>query len=108
MSVLRNALCVLTVFFAQSSAKAKRLPALFALMLLVAACSTTKRAESPEVITGSEDYVSIRAGVWANPGTLATYHCSTYGKEAVLTSQLVLETGITGATRSYVYNFACQ
>jgi hypothetical protein len=76
--------------------------------LLLAGCAITTRAEEPSIITGSAEGVSIRAGVWANPGPLAEQHCAKYDKTAALLGQQVLETGSTGAPRSYIYQFACQ
>jgi hypothetical protein len=82
---------------------------ILALVLLsLAGCAIIKKAEEPSIITGSSKAVSIRAGVWANPGPLAESHCARYDKETVLVGQQVLETGSTGSPRSYTYQFSCQ
>ncbi len=65
------------------------------LALSLAGC--TPPAYKSEIITGTEDGVSIKAGHYANPGPDASEHCGQYGKQAVLTSR-----------SGDIYQFACQ
>lgn len=54
-----------------------------------------------EVVSGTEDAVSVKAGKDANPGPLAEEHCDKFGKEAVLHDVELL-------LFSSVYRFSCE
>ena len=56
----------------------------------------------PQVIAGGETTVSIRAGKWRSPITLASTYCDQYGRKAVEVSHGVI--GYDEAFALYVYD----
>ncbi len=58
--------------------------------------------DSPKVISGGETTVSIQAGKWRNPISLADSYCAKYGRNAVEVSHGVF--GYNESSTLYVYD----
>ncbi len=76
---------------------------LITISLLLADCGIAAMYQA-EIISGNQDGVSIKSGERANPGTLASEHCATYGKKAVLTRIIPISGTLPAPS---VYTFDC-
>lgn len=57
---------------------------IFLSILVLAGCTIAAQYNAPEIISGNNNQVAIKSGIYKNPGILATEHCKKYGKTAVL------------------------
>ncbi len=72
----------------------------------------TDRPEAPEIVSGSDSQVSIRADLHARPRPLAQAYCAQYQKRAVLrdtdSARGNLVRGWATGTKVFVYTFDCM
>ena len=71
-------------------------------MLLLVVSALSACGGGPEIVGGSEDLVSIKAGPLDNVSGLARRHCQRYGKRAVPVGNKAV--GPSTTKRLYAYN----